>query len=739
MHFRTVFLVVAATAAFRLQAAPVVAGFERFHRGQNEPEAQVEAGLLLLTELSCVSCHRASDEWRATVPERARLSLTGVGSRLSADALARFVHDPSTVKPGTLMPTMLAPSDDAHALVAYLGSLQEPVAVAPPGDVESGRRIYRQVGCVACHAPETGAYAATASASAPAAAPLGVAVPLALAAEYDRAALVQFLLNPLATRPAGRMPSSGLSAAEAADVAAYLQRSVPPRPVAHSPNSSPVGGIDAALVEQGRRQFQSLGCVACHRVDANDVSPASLSVPTLSEVAIRSDQGCLSDSPTAPTPNFRLDEEQRQALRAALGQIHAFGSDAPAVPAPVEVARFMARMNCYACHARDGRGGVEPGRAEFFVSTDSDAHSLGDFGHLPPALEHTGRKLTREWWEKVLWGEGGGVRPYLATRMPKFGREASAPVLDAWVQADRRPEPIAIDTTGQKLHQRAHHGRTLMDTSDGGLGCITCHGLRDRKSLGVQSINLTQTVARLQPEYFKELLLNPQFVQPGTLMPPMFMGRVKADAEIEQLWTFLKEIDQVLLPEGLLQKGEYELKPEKDGRPIVFRTFLDGAGLEAVAVGFPTRRHAAFDAAEVRWAMSWRGRFMDALTTWEERAMTPAKPLGESVTIFPATMPFARLPSPDSPWPTAFGTSAGYRYGGFTLGPDGTPTFRYSVGPLQVEDTVRADPETGGFGRRLVVRGLESGWYFRGVEATSVPVPVRFDSAGSAVFEETWP
>src|SRR5207342_807899 len=114
-------------------------------------------------------------------------------------------------------------------------------------------------------------------------------------------------------------------------------------------------------------------------------------------------------------------------------------------------------------------------------------------------------------------------------------------------------------------------------------GCVSCHGLKDRKALGVAMINLTNTVQRIQPEYFKELLLNPQATQVGTLMPPLFMGRKKADQEIEEIWTYLKEIDQFRLPEGLLQTGDYELKPDKEKRPIIFRTFLVGAGMEAVA------------------------------------------------------------------------------------------------------------------------------------------------------------
>jgi hypothetical protein len=215
----------------------------------------------------------------------------------------------------------------------------------------------------------------------------------------------------------------------------------------------------------------------------------------------------------------------------------------------------------------------------------------------------------------------------------------------------------------------------------------------------------------------------------------MFMGREKADQEIEQLWTYLKEIDQQLLPEGLLRTGEYEIKPEELGRMVVFRTFLDGGGLEAVAVGSPSGRHAAFDAREVRWALTWSGRFLDALTTWEERAMTPARPLGEAVTTRAAWTPFVREAAIPAAVPPA---EERVRYRGYALGADGVPTFRYDLGPLRVEDTLRSAP-SGGYRRTLQVSGGGPGWLFRGAMPGAVPQPVVFDAAGEARLEEQLP
>lgn len=711
--------------------APVVAGFERFHRGALEDGALAEGGLLLLSELNCVACHRLPG--LGSLPERARLSLSDVGARLSTESLAAFLTQPSKVKPGTVMPDISLAPDEVRALAAYLGSLGSPHEDADliAGGVESGRSLYHSVGCVACHGADTKSVpAGTLGESAPP--PPAAAVPLALGEQYSRSALVRFLVDPLTVRPSGRMPDSHLTPAEAADIAAYLQRD---REVVAS-----VQGPEAPtlLLAEGRRLFTERGCVSCHVADEGGETVAPVETvrrgPDLTGSGESLARGCLADAPSSAVPHFRLDGEQRRAVVAALRRIGADAAFLQAEPRR-EVERFMARMNCYACHSRDGRGGVEAARAGFFAVTDTGAHSLGEMGSLPPALDHTGRKLTRSWWAKLLWEGGGEVRPYQVARMPAFGRDVCEPVLDTWEEADRRTPAVVIDVSGRQLHQRSAYGRRLMGTQDGGLGCITCHGLRDRPAIGVSAVPLTHTVDRLRPEYFKELLLNPQSVQPGTLMPPMFMGREKADQEIEQLWTYLKEIEQQLLPEGLLRTGEYELKPEEMGRTVVFRTFLEGAGLEAVAVGCPSGRHAAFDAREVRWALTWRGRFLDALTTWEERAMTPARPLGEEVTVLPPWTAFVRVGTSlaaDAP------ASESVRYRGYALGADGVPTFRYDLGPLRVEDTLRPG-EAGGYRRTLVVRGGGPGWLFRGAAPGAEPQPVSFDAAGEARLEEALP
>jgi hypothetical protein len=349
--------------------------------------------------------------------------------------------------------------------------------------------------------------------------------------------------------------------------------------------------------------------------------------------------------------------------------------------------------------------------------------------------------LTPAWLEKLLWGQGGGVRPYMTARMPKFGEEAAGELVPLLAEACRPEQPQEIDVSGGKGHQRFATGRTLLGTGKGGLGCVACHGVKSREPSGVRAINLTSTAQRLRPEYFKALLLDPQGMQPGTIMPPLFAGRANADKEIESIWTYFKELDQSeVLPEGLAVAGSFELKPQEEGRAIVFRTFLEHAGTQAIAVGFPEGVHAAFDAFEVRWALLWRGRFLDAQSNWEERPMTPVKALGEPRLVLPAALPLAKLRDAGEAWPTNVGVNAGYVFRGYRIGKDGVPTFRYAAGGLEIEDTLRPVADGTGLRRTLVLRSGGGGpadgtWYFRGLAAGAVPRVVEWKK-GTATIEE---
>lgn len=710
---------------------PFVPGFDRFFAPEDDEAKIVDGGLLLLSELNCVGCHAAPEPWKERLPLRGKLSLEGVGSRLGEDDIWLFIRSPKHRKQGTLMPGLFAGEDRdpnvVEALTIYLASLKrKDTKKFPQGDAQRGRALYHTIGCVACHEP------AALEDYKPVEAPPNLdiekpgnpSVPILFADRYDLATLAAFLQDPLSIRKHGRMPSTQMTDQEAADIATYLHLN---RELLDAQERRLLA-LARPSVDVGRKHFVEQRCATCHETGEKmgDVAAKPLA-------ALQVDHGCLSTEKKAGVPDYGLGEFQTKALKLALQRVKQ--PPAGELTALQKTDAYLMRMNCYACHEWRGTGGMEEPRAQYLTVSEAAAHSLGELGRLPPRLDHVGRKLTAGWMEKLLWGQDGGVRSYMTARMPRFGRENAEAFIPSFAEASRREVPLEMDTSGLAKHHRGELGRVLMGIGTGGLGCVSCHGLKERKSLGVPVINLTQTVHRLQPEYFKELLLNPQATQPGTLMPPLFMGRKKADQEIEMLWTYLKEIDQSRLPEGLLQTGDYELKPEKGSRPVVFRTFLEGAGMQAVAVGYPQGLHVAFDSLEVRWALAWQGRFLDAMSTWEERAMTPAKPLGEKITVLPVRMPLAKLKNGTDSWPEVCGTSAGFEFKGYRIGRDGVPVFLYTVDGCRFEDVLQPAREAGKFRRTVTVRGAGEGWFFLGLSKDSKPQPVAWKD-GAAVFEE---
>jgi mono/diheme cytochrome c family protein len=224
------------------------------------------------------------------------------------------------------------------------------------GDVVSGQELFHRVGCIACHAPDKTFQAKSFDVperqrqlrelglddeeiqelledSLPDDAP---AVPLPnLHRKYSARSLAFFLLNPLLTRPAGRMPDLHLTPAESADLAAYLRTHRSTVDSAESPDTAfplpldtlPAGTqpmdhgnhgdnpsapmqLEPTLIEQGRRHFQSLGCVECHPLAGVE---STRSFSSWDGVASRK-VGCRAAAPAQGIPYFALTAAQEAAL-----------------------------------------------------------------------------------------------------------------------------------------------------------------------------------------------------------------------------------------------------------------------------------------------------------------------------------------------------------------------------------------------------------------------------------------
>ncbi len=662
--FRHAVLLAAALASMHAGGAepPFIGGLDR-----NAGAPPSISGALLISELGCVACHASA---RTDFTAKAAPDLSAVGARVTGGHLRQFIEQPSATKPGTTMPDVLAhlPGAErtatAEALAHYLASLgSAPPTFTKPEvkTVERGRALYHSVGCVACHSPES---------------PLAGSVPLGpLAEKYSVASLAAFLEDPLAVRPGGRMPDLKLDRPEAADIASYLLR---------EQNAPAVFKLDAQLAARGKMLFTQHRCDACHTVNGALATPALTSLDK-----VRSDRGCLSGRPGA-WPQYPLSDVQRVAIGTALA--------APAEPLSVaeNIELSLTRFNCLACHTRGEIGGVPTNRDIHFTGRDEN---LGEQGRMPPSLTGVGAKLKAAWLRDVVVN-GATARPYLNTRMPKFGA-ANTELLAGWLkQIDTLPPagfPRAVQA--DKPHEV---GRELAGAK--GFNCIACHTFREKSAAPIRALDLMTMAERLEENWFHHYLANPQRFSPLTIMPAFWPdgksplpGVLGGDPgkQRDALWQWLAQGPEAREPQGLvLEPLVVEVKDEA----VIIRRAFPGIGKRGIGVGYPGGINLAFDAAQMRLASVWGGGFIEASGLWRGQGSGQARLLGKDVVNFPPGPALAVLASPDAPWPAVDPTPrpSPHSFQGYTLDGERRPTLRYVVDGLAVEDFFIERRDAGG-------------------------------------------
>lgn len=444
--------------------------------------------------------------------------------------------------------------------------------------------------------------------------------------------------------------------------------------------------LDPALATKGRELFASIGCASCHHFRQNGqrietVAATAAKAKPLDTLATQG--GCLAESPQPHAPFFGMNEAQRKAVAAVIEQL----KQPP--PTPIAQAdgidRTMVRFNCYACHERGGKGGVEQARNALFSTTQKE---MGDEGRIPPKLDGVGAKLTTNYLKRIA-ANGANDRPYMRTRMPRYGEANIGPLVAAFEQADPPVPPVEIPTFERPERRVKADGRHLV--GDKAFGCVKCHNFKGVQATGVQSIDLTLMPQRLKHDWFHRYLLNPQEFRRGTRMPAAWpRGRstiqdvLDGDAtkQIESIWLYLSDPNPAV-PYGL-SREMIELAAGKEA--VIYRNFLHDVSPRGIAVAYPEKANLAFDAENVRLALIWQGPFIDASMHWTGRGNGNQQPLGDAVVSLPKEPAFATLDSPDAAWPTTSAREAGYHFRGYRVSPDQRPTFLYDLSGVHVED-----------------------------------------------------
>jgi cytochrome c2 len=712
---------------------------------------QQERGRFLVEEMGCANCHLPDDRDRMArgLQSRRAPDLSNAGGRLHGGWVYSWLTAAPEAHPGRAMPHLLGDDDagrtEAYAVTRFLASLGGPVKAAPqPGpkalalSLQRGGRLFTTTGCIACHrdpvnkgnkgaaeeeeccqiddgpAPPTAVFSLAHATGRPRTYPLdetaGKTMP-------DR--LAEYLANPLAIDPSGRMPHMLLNAKEARDLANYLwhgkgppQVSTMPREPAEAQRLAAFKRVDprpdelAAFtrlppadqwVDLGKRVVIDKGCNNCHAI-APGGQPFANTFANASFTDIKKprshDRGCLAPDAKGrgKAPLFRLDDAERGVLRAFLKE----GANGAGSPSPPHAARVaLQRFNCLACHGRDGEGGLTPELVQALRRHEKaeDAEAF-----TPPPLTGAGHKLLTPWLRQVLTA-AGRARPWMGMRMPQFGADhvgklpEALAALDGDVPQDipdKVPLTAATIQAGRKLAGKA------------GQGCISCHDIAGLPNPGTRGPDLAQVTGRLRYGWYRRWLESAQRMQPGTKMPTVFPdGRSllesvlggKADAQAEALWAYFSLGPGLPLPEGLEPpKG---LVVEVKDRPVLLRTFLHDAGTRAVAVGYPGGVSVAFDGTACRLAYGWSGHFLDASPVWNDRGGAPAKVLGQRFWTAPPGCPFgvndakeppdfaaqARDPAFGGPLPEGkvFTGERQLHFCGYTLDKRGFPEFVYRI------------------------------------------------------------
>jgi cytochrome c553 len=431
--------------------------------------------------------------------------------------------------------------------------------------------LYVRLGCIACHDPHETASPAILYR------PARLYPLTGLGSKTTDEPLRQYLLDPLAVNPSGRMPHLLLIREEAQHLAAFLLRSttkgIDPN-LSAAPGREPLAAafrrVDSRpdelaafqklplaqqILDLGQRIVIARGCNNCHAIEP-DGKPFAQVLPSATLDDLRKpanlDKGCLAEKPEKDrlSPRYDFSREQRATVRLFLTH----GLRGAGTPAPAQVARLdLQRFNCLACHTRDGEGGL-PASVTARLRTLEKAEYVEAV--VPPSLTGVGHKLRTAWLRQVLVG-GGRARPWMGLRMPQFGTgnvghladslaalEGTTPTDDIH-KVDLTP---ALTSAGRRLAGRS------------AFGCVSCHDIAGIPNTGTRGPDLAAMTQRVRYEWYLRWLQQPQRMAPGTRMPTVFAdGRSplkeilggRAEAQAEALWGYLSQGPGLPLPEGV--------------------------------------------------------------------------------------------------------------------------------------------------------------------------------------------
>ena len=544
---------------------------------------KLNLGLSLVDKSGCNGCHLVQDFPQLS---KVGPNLTKLDEKVSRDWVANWIKAPKKFRHNTKMPSVFGQDNqdspemqawnDAEivAMSSYLvsenGGKKSTSDHRFMGDAENGQHLFEAIGCMGCHViePDPVETETTLKDQTKRHGPNLVGIGSKTSAEW----VYNWIKDPLLYNPESRMPNLRVSDEDAKDITAYIMsftnedfNAMPgvdldenalndvafthlskQMPEAYAEKKLAEMDLDEKLHYVGKKSISHYGCFGCHTIDGFEkAKPIGTELTEWGSKPVgKLDFGLMHDvdhtnhawfdaklknprifdrgkvSPPLDLlkmPNFDFNETEVEAITTAILAFNGNKVD-EAIKAHNNVdemaqegSRLIKQYNCQGCHLIDDFGGQL-------------VDQIGAAEYAPPNLNTQGAKANPKWL-LGFFNNPSIIRPNLEVRMPSFHQitdEQWNAIIKYFQHLDNEKISYRDDLAFDKHSIEFKGGEMLHELG----ACNNCHFYGEtfpKQDASTWAPNLAMTKDRLNPEWVKEWLRDPQTMMPGTKMPAPFL------------------------------------------------------------------------------------------------------------------------------------------------------------------------------------------------------------------------